>query len=190
MQPHGRLRSPEFRRLKRRTAMAILKILRHPDPRLRTVARPVQIVNDRIRRLVDDMLETMYAAQGMGLAATQVDAHERVIVMDVSEHHDAPVVLINPELLMRSAAMTAGDEGCLSVPGASESISRHARVAVRALDRHAQPFEFQAEGRLGVCVQHELDHLSGVMLVDKLSPLKRARILERLSRRPQAALER
>jgi peptide deformylase len=167
--------------------MALLKILRHPDPRLRTVARPVHAVNDRIRRLVDDMLETMYAARGLGLSATQVDVHERVIVIDVSPGRDAPIVLINPEVLMRSAEVVVEAEGCLSVPGAMEVVPRHASVKVCALDRDAQPFELTARGLLGKCLQHELDHLSGVMFVDKLSPLRRLRVLDKLARRqPQA----
>jgi peptide deformylase len=166
--------------------MTILKILRHPDPRLRTVAQPVVAVNERIRRLVDDMLETMYAARGLGLSATQVDVHERVIVMDLSEGRDEPLVLINPELLMRSAEMVVNDEGCLSVPGAVEQLTRHASVKVRALNRDGEPFELFAQGLLAVCIQHELDHLSGQVFVDKLSFLRRSRILEMLSRRPRA----
>lgn len=168
--------------------MALLKILRHPDPRLRTVARPVSTVNDRIRRLVADMLETMYAAGGIGLAATQVDVHERVIVMDLSEAHDAPLVFINPELLMRSAEMAVGEEACLSVPGAREDVQRHAMVKVRALDRDGTPFEIEARGLLAVCLQHELDHLSGVVYVDRLGALRRARILDMLSKRRAPAV--
>jgi len=167
--------------------MALLKILRHPDPRLRTVAQPVQTVNLRIRHLVHDMFETMYANRGVGLAATQVDIHERVIVMDVSEYRNEPLVLINPELRMRSAEMAMGEEGCLSVPGALESVTRHVHVKVQALDSDGKFFELTAQGRLAVCIQHELDHLAGQMFVDKLSPLRRSRILEKLSRRPPAA---
>jgi len=168
--------------------MALLKILRHPDPRLRTVAQPVQTVNHRIHRLVDDMLETMYANLGVGLAATQVDVHERVIVMDVSEQRNEPLVLINPELLMRSAEMAMGEEGCLSVPGAVESVTRHVHVKMQALGRDGQFFELTAQGLLAVCIQHELDHLSGQVFVDKLSPLRRSRILEKLSRRLPATV--
>ncbi len=156
--------------------MALLNILRYPDPRLHTVAKPVAQVDDRIRQLVDDMLETMYAAEGVGLAATQVDVHERVIVMDTSEGRNEPRVLINPELTMRSEEMHVGDEGCLSVPTIYDKVERHARVRVRALGRDGQPYEFDAEGLLSVCVQHELDHLLGKVFVEYLSPLKRDRI--------------
>lgn len=156
--------------------MAQLNILRYPDPRLHTVAKPVAQVDARIRRLVDDMLETMYAAEGVGLAATQVDVHERVIVIDTSEGRDEPRVLINPELIMRSEEMHVGDEGCLSVPAIYDKVQRHARVRVRALDRDGKSHEFDAEGLLSVCVQHEMDHLMGKVFVEYLSPLKRERI--------------
>jgi peptide deformylase len=156
--------------------MAQLNILRYPDPRLHTVARPVDQVDARIRRLVDDMLETMYAAEGVGLAATQVDVHERVIVMDTSEGRDEPRVLINPELVTRSEEMVFGDEGCLSVPTIYDKVSRHARVTVRALNRAGESYQFDAEGLLSVCVQHEMDHLLGKVFVEYLSPLKRDRI--------------
>ncbi len=156
--------------------MAQLNILRYPDPRLHTVARPVDQVDARIRRLVDDMLETMYAAEGVGLAATQVDVHERVIVMDTSEGRDEPRVLINPELVARSEEMVFGDEGCLSVPTIYDKVSRHARVTVRALNRSGESYQFDAEGLLSVCVQHEMDHLLGKVFVEYLSPLKRDRI--------------
>lgn len=156
--------------------MARLNILRYPDPRLHTVARPVAQVDERIRRLVDDMLETMYDAEGVGLAATQVDVHERVIVIDTSESRDEPRVLINPELVMRSEEMVFGDEGCLSVPTIYDKVPRHARVRVRALDRAGETREFDAEGLLSVCVQHEMDHLMGKVFVEYLSPLKRDRI--------------
>jgi peptide deformylase len=160
--------------------MALLDILRYPDPRLQTVARPVANVDERIRRLVDDMIETMHAAEGVGLAATQVDVHERVIVIDVSDMHDQPQVLINPEILSRSDEMMLGDEGCLSVPAIYDSVPRHARVSVRALGRDGQPYQFDAEGLLSVCVQHEMDHLLGKVFVDYLSPLKRNRIRAKL----------
>jgi peptide deformylase len=160
--------------------MARLSILRYPDPRLYTVARPVTEVDTRIRRLVDDMLETMYEAEGVGLAATQVDVHERVIVIDVSEARDAPLVLINPELVETSEAMTLGDEGCLSVPEIYDKVPRHARVKVRALDRSGETRELDAEGLLSVAVQHEMDHLLGKVFVDYLSPLKRSRIKTRM----------
>ena len=156
--------------------MARLNILRYPDPRLHTIAKPVAQVDDRIRRLVDDMLETMYAADGVGLAATQVDVHERVIVIDTSEDRDQPRVLINPELVMRSEEMHVGDEGCLSVPTIYDKVQRHARVRVRALNRNGETYEFDAEGLLSVCVQHEMDHLMGKVFVEYLSPLKRDRI--------------
>jgi peptide deformylase len=160
--------------------MARLSILRYPDPRLYTVARPVAEVDARIRCLVDDMLETMYEAEGVGLAATQVDVHERVIVIDVSEARDAPLVLINPELVETSEAMTLGDEGCLSVPEIYDKVPRHARVKVRALDRSGETRELDAEGLLSVAVQHEMDHLLGKVFVDYLSPLKRSRIKTRM----------
>jgi peptide deformylase len=156
--------------------MARLQILRYPDPRLYTVARPVADVDDRIRQLADDMLETMYEADGVGLAATQVDEHVRLIVMDTSETHDQPRVLINPELVTGSDDWILGEEGCLSVPAIYEKVERHARVRVRALGRDGQPFEFDAEGLTAVCVQHEMDHLLGKVFVDYLSPLKRERI--------------
>ncbi|WOB07852.1 peptide deformylase [Piscinibacter gummiphilus] len=156
--------------------MPKLDILRYPDPRLHTVAKPVAQVDDRIRQLVDDMLETMYAADGVGLAATQVDVHERVIVIDTSEGRDQPRVLINPELVQRSEEMTLGDEGCLSVPTVYDKVPRHARVRVRSLNRAGESYEFDAEGLLSVCVQHEMDHLMGKVFVEYLSPLKRDRI--------------
>jgi len=160
--------------------MALLSILRYPDPRLHTVAKPVAEVDERIRRLVDDMLQTMYAADGVGLAATQVDVHERVIVMDTSEGRNEPRVLINPELVERSEEMMLGDEGCLSVPQIYDKVPRHARVKVRALGRDGQPYEFEAEGLAAVCVQHEMDHLVGKVFVEYLSPLKRNRIKSKM----------
>ena len=160
--------------------MARLSILRYPDPRLYTVARAVTAVDERIRRLVDDMLETMYDAEGVGLAATQVDVHERVIVIDTSEARDKPIVLINPELVDKSDEMTLGDEGCLSVPDIYDKVPRHARVRVRARDRTGETREFAAEGLLSVAVQHEMDHLLGKVFVDYLSPLKRSRIKTRM----------
>jgi peptide deformylase len=156
--------------------MAKLNILRYPDPRLHTVAKPVAQVDERIRTLVDNMLETMYDAEGVGLAATQVDVHERVIVIDVSDTRDEPYVLINPELVARSDEMTLGDEGCLSVPAIYDKVPRHARVTVQALNRAGETYRFDAEGLLSVCVQHEMDHLVGKVFVEYLSPLKRVRI--------------
>ena len=160
--------------------MALLDILKYPDARLHTVAKPVAAVDDRVRRLVDDMLETMYEAQGIGLAATQVDVHERVIVIDVSEERDEPRVLINPELVAASEEMILGDEGCLSVPQIYDKVPRHARITVKALGRDGQSVQFDADGLLAVCVQHEMDHLMGKVFVEYLSPLKRNRIKSKL----------
>ncbi len=160
--------------------MARLQILRYPDPRLHTVARPVAEVDERIRRLVDDMRETMYGAEGVGLAATQVDVHERVIVIDTNDAPGSSIVLINPELLVKSDEMVLGDEGCLSVPEIYDKVPRHARVRVRAQDRTGEAREFDAEGLLSVAVQHEMDHLLGKVFVDYLSPLKRSRIRIRM----------
>jgi peptide deformylase len=156
--------------------MAKLNILRYPDPRLHTVARAVTQVDARIRQLVDDMLETMYAAEGVGLAATQVDVHERVIVIDTSPKLDEPHVLINPELIHRSEEMTFSDEGCLSVPEVFDKVKRHAQVTVRAWNRDGKVADVQASGLLAICVQHEMDHLLGKVFVEYLSPLKRDRI--------------
>jgi peptide deformylase len=156
--------------------MALLTILRYPDPRLHTTAKPVVSVDDRIRRLVDDLIETMYASEGVGLAATQVDVHERVLVMDTSEERNQPLVLINPEILQRSDERAIAEEGCLSVPQIYDRVERPARVTVRALGRDGQSFEMEAAGLTAVCVQHEMDHLIGKVFVDYLSPLKRDRI--------------
>ena len=163
--------------------MALLNILRYPDPRLHKVAAPIAQVDDRIRTLAADMLETMYAAEGVGLAATQVDVHERLIVMDTSEDHDQPLVLINPELIAVSEEMMLGDEGCLSVPTIYDKVERHARVTVKALDRNGKPFQFEAEGLASVCVQHEMDHLRGKVFVEYLSLLKRERIKVKMIKR-------
>jgi peptide deformylase len=160
--------------------MARLTILRYPDPRLNKIARPVAAVDERIRRLVDDMIETMYGNDGVGLAATQVDVHERVIVMDTSDTRDQPRVLINPEILSRSDELVTGEEGCLSVPTVYDAVPRHARVRVRALDRAGEVVEFDAEGLTAVCVQHEMDHLVGKVFVEYLSPFKRDRIRTRM----------
>ena len=156
--------------------MSLLNILRYPDPRLHTVAQPVAVVDERIRTLVDDMQHTMYEADGVGLAATQVDVHQCVIVIDTSESRDRPRVLINPVLLAKSDEMVIGDEGCLSVPTIYDKVPRHARVTVRALGRDGEAYEFDAEGLEAVCVQHEMDHLLGRVFVEYLSPLKRDRI--------------
>ena len=171
--------------------MAILDILHYPDPRLHTVAKPVKEVDARIRKLVDDMAETMYAAPGIGLAATQVNVHERVVVIDISETHDALRVFINPEIVA-SSGTEESEEGCLSVPGVFDKVTRAERVTVRALDRDGKPFELEADGLLAVCIQHELDHLKGRVFVDYLSSLKRNRIKTRLMKqarehRPDAA---
>lgn len=163
--------------------MPQLAILRYPDPRLHTVARPVTAVDDRIRQLVADMIETMYAAQGVGLAATQVDVHERVIVMDTSEERKTPLVLINPEIVERSAELALAEEGCLSVPQVYDRVERHARVKVHALDREGRPFELDAEGLTAVCVQHEMDHLVGKVFVEYLSAFKRDRIRTKMLKR-------
>jgi len=156
--------------------MALLSILTYPDPRLHTVAKPVQAVDARVRSLVADMLETMYDASGIGLAATQVDVHERLVVIDVSEERNEPLVLINPEIVWASADKQVGDEGCLSVPGIYDGVERSRAIRVRALDGEGQSREIEAEGLLAVCIQHEMDHLLGKVFVEYLSPLKRNRI--------------
>ena len=160
--------------------MAQLPILRYPDPRLHQIARPVQAVDARLKTLVNDMFDTMYEAKGIGLAATQVDVHERLIVMDVSEERNQRLVLINPELLWASDERIKGDEGCLSVPDIYDTIERTAQVRVRALDEHGNSREIAADGLLAVCIQHEMDHLMGKVFVDYLSLLKRNRIKTRL----------
>ena len=163
--------------------MALLPILRYPDPRLHTVARPVGAVDARIRQLAADMFETMFAAKGIGLAATQVDVHEQLIVMDVSEERDQPLVLINPELVATSAERALGDEGCLSVPQIYDKVERFERVTVRFLDLDGQTRSLDAEGLLAICIQHEMDHLKGKVFVEYLSPLKRNRIKSKLAKR-------
>ena len=160
--------------------MALLPILRYPDPRLQTVAKPVQAVDARIRQLVADMLETMYDANGIGLAATQVDVHERVIVIDVSEERNRPLVLVNPEITWASETRTINEEGCLSVPGIYDGVERSKAIRVRALDTEGQSREISAEGLLAVCIQHEMDHLQGKVFVEYLSPLKRDRIRNKM----------
>jgi peptide deformylase len=156
--------------------MSQLTILRYPDPRLHTVAKPVAAVDARLRKLVDDMLETMYEAEGIGLAATQVDVHERLIVIDVSETRDQPMVLINPEITWASEETRVGDEGCLSVPGIYDGVERSIAIKVQALNLDGKPQVHEAEGMLAVCIQHEMDHLMGKVFVEYLSPLKRNRI--------------
>jgi peptide deformylase len=161
--------------------MAVLTILRYPDPRLEKVAKPVEQVDESIRQLVRDMAETMYAAPGIGLAATQVDVHKRVIVLDVSDARDQLVVLINPEILAREGEQEC-EEGCLSVPGVYDVVKRAEKVKVRALDRDGRPFELDAGGLLAVCIQHEMDHLEGKVFVEYLSRLKQARIRAKLQK--------
>ncbi len=161
--------------------MALLEILRYPDSRLRTQAKPVALVDDDIRRLGEDLLETMYDAPGVGLAATQVDVHLRVIAVDVTEERNQPLILINPEILECGGEETM-EEGCLSVPGAHEKVTRPEWVRVRALDVQGQEFELEADGLLAVCIQHEMDHLNGKLFVDYLSGLKRQRIRKRLEK--------
>jgi len=163
--------------------MAILPILCYPDPRLHTVAQPVNAVDERVRTLAQDMLDTMYDAHGIGLAATQVDVHQRVIVIDVSEERNRPLVLINPEIVWASAEMRVGDEGCLSVPGIYDGVERAAQVRVRALDAQGEPQTIEAEEILAVCIQHEMDHLLGKVFVEYLSPLKRSRIRSKMLKR-------
>ena len=156
--------------------MAILPILCYPDPRLHKIAQPVAVVDERVRAIVDDMFATMYDANGIGLAATQVDVHERIIVIDVSEERDQPLVQINPEIVWASDETRMGDEGCLSVPGIYDGVERFDAVHVRALDGQGQSRVIEAEGLLAVCIQHEMDHLMGKVFVEYLSPLKRNRI--------------
>jgi peptide deformylase len=161
--------------------MAKLEILHYPDKRLRTVAEPVEVVDDSIRKLVDDMFETMYEAPGIGLAATQVDVHKRVIVMDLSPEKDEPRVFINPEII-ETDGIEQTEEGCLSVPDIYETVERAERIKVRALDRDGKTFETEADGLLAVCIQHEMDHLMGHLFVDYLSPLKQQRVRKKLQK--------
>jgi peptide deformylase len=156
--------------------MALLTILTYPDPRLHTVAKPVEAVDARIRGLISDLLETMYEASGIGLAATQVDVHERLVVIDISEDHDQPLVLVNPEIVWASEEMLVADEGCLSVPGIYDGVERARAIKVRALDSEGRSREIEADGILAICIQHEMDHLMGKVFVEYLSPLKRNRI--------------
>jgi peptide deformylase len=170
--------------------MAILPILCFPDPRLHKVAQPVAQVDERIQTLVKNMLETMYDAQGIGLAATQIDVHERVVVIDVSEEHNEPLVLINPEIIWASDEKQLGEEGCLSVPGIYDGVERSIAVKVKALDENGASREIEAEGMLAICMQHEMDHLLGKVFVEYLSPLKRNRIKTKLVKaQKQAAKE-
>ena len=156
--------------------MAVLEILEFPDSRLRTVAKPVKNVDDRIRILIDDMFETMYDAPGIGLAASQIDVHEQIVVIDVSEDRSEPLVFINPEISVLDQEIFEYDEGCLSVPGFYETVARPQHIRVKALDRNGESFVMEPEGLLAVCIQHENDHLLGKLFVDYISPLKRNRI--------------
>jgi peptide deformylase len=166
--------------------MALLKILEYPDPRLRRVAAPVAAVTPEIKALVRDMAETMYSAPGIGLAATQVDVHKRVIVMDLSEARDELRVFINPELITASGEIES-EEGCLSLPGYYDRVQRAESIRVRALDQEGRPFELEASGMLAVCIQHEMDHLIGKVFVDRLSTLKRARYAARVRKKQRLA---
>ncbi len=162
--------------------MAILEILEFPDPRLRTVAKPVESVTDATRTLIDNMLETMYDAPGIGLAATQVDVHQRLLVIDLSEDQQSPRVYINPQVEVLDPELGEYDEGCLSVPGFYETVNRPRRVRVQALDRDGEAFTEELEGLAAICLQHEIDHLDGKLFVDYLSPLKRSRIRKKLEK--------
>jgi peptide deformylase len=161
--------------------MTKLAILEYPDPRLRTRAQPVDVVDDAVRQLAQDLLETMYGANGVGLAATQVDVHRRVIALDVSETRNQPLILINPEIISAEGKAPA-EEGCLSLPGIYDKLSRPTHIRIRALDLQGAPFEMDAEGLLAVCIQHEMDHLEGKLFVDYLSELKRQLIRRRLEK--------
>lgn len=165
----------------------LLEILEFPDPRLRTVAKPVEKVDGRIQQLVDDMFETMYDAPGIGLAASQVDVHEQVIVIDISEDRSEPRVFINPEITVLDGELGSYDEGCLSIPGFYESVDRPTHIRVKALDRDGKVFEEVPDGVLAVCIQHEMDHLLGKLFVDYLSPLKRNRIRSKLEKQQRRA---
>ena len=162
--------------------MGLLNILEFPDPRLRTVAKPVSKFNDSLNTLIDDMFETMYEAPGVGLAATQVNVHKRIIVIDVSEEKDQPLVFINPDITILDEELCEYDEGCLSVPGFYETVSRPGKVRVEAQDSEGKTFVLEPEGLLAVCIQHELDHLNGKLFVDYISPLKRQRIRKKLEK--------
>ncbi len=162
--------------------MAILEILEFPDPRLRTVAKPVEEVDDTIRTLIDDMFETMYAAPGIGLAATQINVHQQVVVMDISENGDDPLVFINPQVEVLGQETEPYDEGCLSVPGFYETVDRPNNIRVTALDRNGDEYILEPDGLLAVCIQHELDHLKGKLFVDYISSMKRDRIRKKLEK--------
>jgi peptide deformylase len=167
--------------------MAILQVLHHPDPRLRIKAAPVALVDDEVRSLAADMMETMYAAPGIGLAATQVNVHRRLLVVDVSETHDQPLCLINATLLQKEG-IERMEEGCLSVPGVFEEVERAERIRVRFQDLEGRTVEQDADGLLAVCIQHEMDHLEGKLFLDYLSPLKRSRITKKLTKAQKQVL--
>lgn len=167
--------------------MAILNILHFPDDRLRTIAKPVITVTDKHRTLISNMLETMYDAPGIGLAATQINVHERILVIDISEEKNQPIVLINPEILEKEGDQEY-DEGCLSVPGIYETLHRAEKVRVKALNKEGESFEMNAEGLLAVCIQHEMDHLQGKLFVDYLSQLKKQRIRKKLEKQQRSAM--
>lgn len=169
--------------------MAILDILHYPDKRLRTVAKPVVAVDDAVRKLVDDMFETMYAAPGIGLAATQVNVHQQIIVIDISEEKNRPLCLINPEIVAEEGTESC-DEGCLSVPDIYETVERSEKVSVQALDKNGAEFTLEADGLLAVCVQHEIDHLKGKLFVDYLSSLKLQRVKKRMVKNQREAAKR
>ena len=162
--------------------MTILTVLRFPDPRLRTKAQPVTAVTDATATIIDDMLATMYEEKGVGLAATQVDIHQRIVVMDTSEDSDEPMILINPEIIASSEETSINEEGCLSVPGTYAKVDRHDACTVKALDRQGKEFTLNATGLQSICIQHEIDHLNGILFVDYLSPLKRQRIQKKLEK--------
>jgi len=168
--------------------MALLDILEFPDPRLRTRAEPVTVFDEKLRTLIDDMFETMYEAAGIGLAATQVDVHRRLLVIDISAEREQPLVFVNPEFAVLDETLEEYDEGCLSVPGFYETVKRPQHVEVKAQDSRGEPFDMDCRGLLAVCVQHEIDHLEGRLFVDYLSSLKRTRIRRKLEKqhRPRA----
>ncbi len=168
-------------------SMSVLQVLTFPDDRLRTVAKPVEKITAETQKIIDDMLETMYAEEGIGLAATQVNIHQRIVVIDLSEEHDAPLVLINPEIIDKRGE-DGIEEGCLSVPSARALVPRAKEITVKALGRNGETLEFEADDLLAICIQHELDHLQGKLFVDYLSPLKQLRIKQKLEKLKRAHL--
>jgi len=167
--------------------MTILTVLRFPDPRLKTKAKPVTEITEATLTIVENMLATMYDEKGVGLAATQVDIHQRIVVIDVSENADQPIVLINPEITVTSEETVINEEGCLSVPGVYAKVDRHTTCTVKALDRDGKEFSLDGEELMSICIQHELDHLNGILFVDYLSPLKRKRIQTKLEKEARLA---